>query len=77
LVGLHRWAEAREHYQAALRLNPDFIPARRNLANLLVEMDRLPEALHHLQILSRLRPDDREISAELARLQAQVEHHQN
>jgi tetratricopeptide (TPR) repeat protein len=74
-VGLHRWAEAREHYQAALRLNPDFIPARRNLANLLVEMDRLPEALHHLQILSRLRPDDREISAELARLQAQVEHH--
>jgi tetratricopeptide (TPR) repeat protein len=76
-VGLHRWAEAREHYQAALRLNPDFIPARRNLANLLVEMDRLPEALHHLQILSRLRPDDREISAELARLQAQVEHHQN
>lgn len=43
--------------QTAVRLKPDYVPARSNLGNALARMDRWPEAIAEYQAALRLSPD--------------------
>ncbi len=56
---------AAEDYNHALELDPDLIPARLRLAEMLLEDSRAPEALPHLERLYRQAPDRPEILARL------------
>jgi tetratricopeptide (TPR) repeat protein len=50
--------EAEAAYRQALALRPDFAPARYNLANLLVRLDRLEEAVQEYQVVLDAVPSD-------------------
>ncbi len=49
--------QARPHFEAALRLEPDYVEALSNLGTALELLDRLPEAEAHLVHALRVRPD--------------------
>src|SRR6266704_441221 len=49
--------EAMEHYQTALRLNPDYADAHNNVGAVLAEQGRLAEAIEHYREALRLKPD--------------------
>jgi tetratricopeptide (TPR) repeat protein len=52
-----RHAEAIEHYEEALRIDPDFMDAHFNLALALEQAGRLPEAIGHYEQAAKLKPD--------------------
>src|SRR6266571_1160185 len=49
--------EAMEHYQTALRLNPDYADAHNNVGAVLADQGRLAEAIEHYREALRLKPD--------------------
>ena len=53
-------SEAFEHYQQALRIDPDYANAHESLGNALVQLGRLPEANVQYQQALRIKPDDPE-----------------
>jgi Flp pilus assembly protein TadD len=53
-----RGAEATQHFEEALRLQPNLADARNNLANELLRQGRLPEAIAHYETALRTKPDD-------------------
>jgi tetratricopeptide (TPR) repeat protein len=66
-----RGPEALEHYQAALRIRPDYPEAHNNLGNLLATMPgQAAEALAHYEAALRLKPDFSEAHDNLANLLA-------
>ena len=56
---------AREDYDRALERNPDMIPARLRVAEMLLEDKQAPEALPHLERLMRQVPDDAQVQARM------------
>jgi Flp pilus assembly protein TadD len=55
-----RTDEALEHYQEALRLQPDYAEAHANLGSVLARLGRTDGAIDHYQQALRLTPDDAE-----------------
>ena len=62
--------EALNHYQEALRLNPNYPQAHNNLANALVALKRFPEAVTHYRRALALKPDYAEAQQNLNRIQS-------
>jgi spermidine synthase len=58
LAGRGRREEAVAHYQQALQAKPDFVVARRGLAETLSALGRWEEAASQYELLLRLKPDD-------------------
>ena len=56
---------AKENYHRALELNPDLVPVRLRVAEMLLEDKQAPEALPHLERLSRQVPDDPTVQARM------------
>jgi tetratricopeptide (TPR) repeat protein len=52
-----RVEEAHAHLETAVRLKPDYSPARSNLGNALARMGRWPEAIAEYQAALRIKPD--------------------
>ena len=50
-------AEAKEHYEATLRLKADYPEGYNNLGNALVHLDRAPEAIAQYEQAIRIKPD--------------------
>ncbi len=71
-AGQERWADAITAYETALRLDPAFLPARFNLANLLSRRGRNPEAEPVLREGLRLYPEEPELHFSLALLLAEL-----
>jgi tetratricopeptide (TPR) repeat protein len=65
LERLNQPRPAAEDYNRALELEPDLIPVRLRLAEMLLEDSRAPEALPHLERLYRQAPDRPEVLARL------------
>ena len=57
------------HYETALRLRPDFLDARFNLATALTELRRPTEAIAHYEEVLRRRADYPGAREQLARAQ--------
>jgi tetratricopeptide (TPR) repeat protein len=53
-----RLKEAREHYEKALRWQPDHMSARQNLGIALARAGLLEEAVEQFSVLLRFHPDD-------------------
>jgi regulator of sirC expression with transglutaminase-like and TPR domain len=53
-----------------LQLQPNYPDARRNVAQVLAHLGRVPEAIAHYQVLVQLLPHDEKARAELAQLRA-------
>ena len=49
--------EASEHYQQALRLQPDYADAHYNWGNALAQQGKLAEASEHFRQALRIKPD--------------------
>jgi predicted Zn-dependent protease len=65
---LERWNRpklAAEEYRRALALDPDLIPVRLRVAEMLLEDKRAPEAVPHLEQLYRQAPDNPQVQARL------------
>jgi Flp pilus assembly protein TadD len=62
--------EAMEHFEQALRINPDDAKAYYNLGVVLAQAGRISEAIAHYDQALRLKPDFAEARNALARLQA-------
>ncbi|HEX7653055.1 MAG TPA: tetratricopeptide repeat protein, partial [Verrucomicrobiae bacterium] len=58
LCATGHWSAAREHYQAALRLNPFHAEAQYNLANVLVHTGDAAAALPHYEAALQAKPAD-------------------
>lgn len=56
---------AAEDYERALQCDPDLIPPRVRLAELLLEDKKAPEAVPHLERLARLAPDNPQVQSRL------------
>jgi predicted Zn-dependent protease len=52
-------------YQKALELDPEMVPARLRIAEMLLEDKQAPEALPHLELLRRQVPDDPQVKARM------------
>jgi tetratricopeptide (TPR) repeat protein len=52
-----RYAEALDHYQRGVALDPDYAEGQNNLASLLARSGRLSEAIPHYERATRLNPD--------------------
>jgi tetratricopeptide (TPR) repeat protein len=65
LERLNRFKAAAEDYRQALELDPDLIPVRLRVAEMLLEDKQAPEALPHLERLYRQAPDRPEVLARL------------
>ncbi len=52
-----RVPEAFSHLETAVRLKPDYVPARSNLGNAFARMGRWPEAIAEYQTALRIQPD--------------------
>jgi len=72
LQGQGKTAEAEQHFEKALRLNPDFIPAHFNLALILTTVRNFPGAIAHYEAVLRLRPDYAEAHSNLAGVLLQI-----
>ncbi len=72
LQGQGEIAEAEQHYEKALRLNPDSIPAHFNLALVLTTMRNFPGAIAHYEAVLRLRPDYADAHSNLAGVLLQI-----
>ena len=57
LSRLHKVAEAREQYEQALRLKPDYADAHYNLGNAFLKEGRLSDAIGHYEQALRIKPD--------------------
>ena len=51
-----RFKEAVEHYEQALKINPDFVEARNNLGNCLFQAGRFEEAIAHHERVLQIEP---------------------
>ena len=60
-----RYEEARQHYQAAVKLRPSHYRAHHKLGRSLAREGRLDEAIAHFQTAIRLSPDDRQFYSSL------------
>jgi Flp pilus assembly protein TadD len=58
--------DAAKEYQAALKLKPDYAPARLNLANSQIKAGRLDEAIENLQQLLAVNPEDASTKSRLS-----------
>lgn len=54
---LGRYDQAEQHYHAALRLDPHFLPARNNLAMLYDQLGKKPQAEEQFRLMIAERPD--------------------
>lgn len=75
--------QAKEHFERALAIEPEFADAHQGLGTALVMLGRSTEALEHLQQVVRLKPNDADAHnnlatalANLGRLSEAVEHYQ-
>lgn len=74
LMRLGRFAEAGVHFEAAIRLRPEFAPAHSNLGLALAQTPgRLPESVRHFEAALRLDPDFDLARRNLARVRAVLE----
>jgi tetratricopeptide (TPR) repeat protein len=69
-TGQHRWTEAEDHLQTALRLQPNYPEVHNNLGFLLAQQDRLPEAAASFRAAVRLKPDYADAWQNLGRVAA-------
>ena len=67
LLANSRWREAAGHLRAALRLKPDDVAARNNLATILVKQGECAEAVRLLDEAIRLQPGDATLQENLDR----------
>ncbi len=67
-----RMQEAREHFEQALRINPDDAEAHHNYGVLLQRLGRVPEAIAHYEEALRIKPDFAEAHYGLAIALAQA-----
>ena len=58
LAARHEYDESASQFHAALKTDPNFVPAHVNLASVLVEQGNLTEAAEHLQEAVRLDPEN-------------------
>jgi tetratricopeptide (TPR) repeat protein len=58
------------HYEAALKVRPEFAEAHHNLGSALFELGRLREAAEHYEATLRLAPEFPNARANLERVQA-------
>jgi Flp pilus assembly protein TadD len=65
LERLNRHRAAGEDYRRALELDPDLVPVRLRLAEILIEDKQAPDALPHLERLYQQVPDDPRVRARL------------
>ncbi len=65
LERLNNQKMASEDYHKALEIDPDLVPARLRIAEMLLEDKQAPEALPHLERLAQLAPDDPQVKARL------------
>jgi tetratricopeptide (TPR) repeat protein len=70
----HKHAEAAEHYQEVLRLNPNDPRAHQGLGNALAEQGKLEEAIQQFTEALRLRPDYPEARRQLESLSTRTGH---
>ena len=63
-------ADAIAHYEAAVRIRPDFLEAHNNLAVYYSETGRLDDAIDQLEIAARLDPGSTAIRDSLERMKA-------
>jgi tetratricopeptide (TPR) repeat protein len=71
LAKLGRDQEALEHYEEALKLNPNLYDAQMNIGALLSRMDRNDEALSHFQAAAKANPKLAEPHVYIALVEAQ------
>jgi tetratricopeptide (TPR) repeat protein len=62
---LHASAEAMNAYQEAIKADPDYVPVRLRVAEILLEKANPPEALAHLERLRQQCPDRPDVMARL------------
>ena len=67
-----RMQEAREHFEQALRFNPDDAEAHHNYGVVLQRLGRVPEAIAHYEEALRIKPDFAEAHYGLAIALAQA-----
>jgi tetratricopeptide (TPR) repeat protein len=60
--------EAIQHYEQALRIQPDFAEVHYNVGLALEKVGRTPEAIQHYEQALRIRPDFVQAQYALARL---------
>lgn len=65
LERLNQQAAANADYHRALELDPELIPVRLRVAEMLLEDKQAPEALPHLEKLYQQAPNDRQVQARL------------
>ena len=65
-----RVQEAIQHYEQALRINPDYAVAHYNLGVALEQAGRMPEAIQHYEQALRIKPDFVEAQNAVARARA-------
>jgi tetratricopeptide (TPR) repeat protein len=65
LERLNNQKAASEDYHKALQIDPDMVPARLRIAEMLLEDKQAPEALPHLERLRELAPDDPQVKARM------------
>lgn len=70
LMRLGRWGEAREHYAAAVALDPDLVLAQRGLGQAAIQLGDPKEAVEHLNSAAERAPEDRITQVALARAYA-------
>jgi len=66
-------AEAQTAYERVLRMKPDHLDARNNLAVVLADQDRMPEAILHLEEVLKMKPDHEEARNNLIKLMEMIE----
>ena len=59
-------------YKAVLRLDPEFVPALRNVAETLLDLGRASEALEHYALAHALAPDNGPLDLRYRHLQSQL-----
>jgi tetratricopeptide (TPR) repeat protein len=72
LADAGRLSEAKEQYEAALRLNPGYPEAHNNLGNIFARMGRLSEAIDEYEQALKFCPDLASAQDNLAKVQAMV-----
>ncbi len=65
LERLNNQKAAGEDYHRAIAIDPDHVPARLRIAEMLLEDKQAPEALPHLERLRQLAPDDPQVKARM------------